>query len=495
MSSGTGIAEVEALLAPAVALGQVAELLDWDRETHMPSGATAQRAEHCAALAEVLHEKWTDPRLGDCIDRIDRSGLDARQHAVLRVAEFERGRKLKVPTDLAVEIARTIPESFRSWTAAKEAGRFADFRNVLARVVDLKRREAEALADGGDPYDALLAEFEPGTGAAEIERRFKGLRRGLVRLLSRIRDTGREQPVVEAFFPEDVQLALARELASSFGYDWSRGRIDTSVHPFSSGSGSDVRITTRVDESDPFGCIYATIHETGHALYEQGVDPSLAQGILGTGASMGVHESQSRILENQIGRSRAFCEYLFGRMRNRFDDFGLDGPDTLYRAVNNVAKGCIRTESDEVQYNLHVMLRFDLERALISGDLGVGDLEAAWNDRFREDFGFEVDNAANGVLQDAHWAAGLFGYFPTYSLGNVYAGELHACLRRDVPELDGQLARGDTDALREWLRNRVHRHGRSMMPAQLMSEAIGRLPDEAALLDYLERKFGALYDC
>ena len=294
-------------------------------------------------------------------------------------------------------------------------------------------------------------------------------------------------------FAGDDQMQLARDVATAYGYDWSRGRLDLAVHPFSSGSGSDSRITTRVVETDPFNCLYSTIHEVGHSSYELNIDPAYALTPVGRGVSMGVHESQSRIYENQIGRSRAFTGWLFGQMQARFGNAGTPDAETFYGAVNRVQSGYIRTEADEVHYNLHVMMRFDLERALVSGDLVVPDLEAAWNDRFVADFGVAVDRPSNGMLQDVHWSCGLFGYFPTYTLGNLYAGCLYAALRAAVPDLDNQLAVGDTSGATRWLQANVQQHGGRYAPRDLITRATGQGPTEGPFLDYLERKFGALY--
>ena len=283
-------------------------------------------------------------------------------------------------------------------------------------------------------------------------------------------------------------------MAQIFGYDLSRGRIDKAVHPFSSGSGQDVRITTRTAVDDPFNCFYSTIHEVGHACYEQNIDDAYLLTPLGAGVSMGVHESQSRIYENQLGRSRAFTSWLFGQMRDVFGDFGVADEETFFRVVNRLNTGFIRTEADEVQYNLHVALRFDLERQLMSGALAVVDLEEAWNSRFEADFGYEPDRASNGVLQDVHWPVGLFGYFATYSLGNVYAGCLHEALRRDVTGLDDMLAKGDTSAATGWLRRNVQRHGGLYRPKEVIAQACGTSEaeiTEAPLLAYLNDKFSS----
>jgi carboxypeptidase Taq len=358
--------------------------------------------------------------------------------------------------------------------------------------VDLKREEGAALAAGGDPYDALVDDYEPGMTGGAIAAMFDAMRPRLVALRERV--LGAEAPHgVTGTFGRDAQLALSRELATVFGYDWTRGRIDLAVHPFSSGSGHDVRITTRISETDPFNCLYSTIHEVGHAAYEQGIDPAYALTPIGQGVSMGVHESQSRSYENQLGRSRAFTGWLYARMREVFGDFGIADAEAFYRAVNRVHPGYIRTEADEVHYNLHVMLRFDLERALIRGDLDVADLEAAWNDRFRADFGVAVDRPSNGMLQDVHWSCGLFGYFPTYTLGNVYAGCLVKALRAEVPGLDGMMARGDVSAATGWLRDRLQRHGGLYEPRDVVRRACGFDPSEGPFLDYLDAKFGEIY--
>ena len=348
------------------------------------------------------------------------------------------------------------------------------------------------MARGGDVYDAMLQDYEPGATGAELAAMFGALRPELTELRAAVRDA-EAPPMLQGAFDENAQMKLTRQLARAFGYDMSHGRVDKAVHPFSSGSGLDVRITTRTSETDPFNCFYSTIHEVGHAAYEQGIDRSYLLTPLGQGVSMGVHESQSRIYENQIGRSRAFTAWLFGQMQEAFGDFGVADAGMFYRIVNRVSDGYIRTEADELQYNLHVLMRFDLERALIGHDLQVADLEGAWNDRFEADFGFAVDRASNGVLQDVHWSVGLLGYFPTYSLGNVYAGCLHEALRRDVPDLETSLAAGDTSQATGWLRQNVQTYGGLFEPKDLMERACGKAPDELPLLSYLKDKFSDLY--
>ncbi|MGR3594100.1 MAG: carboxypeptidase M32 [Limimaricola soesokkakensis] len=473
------------------ALAQVAGRLGWDQETVMPRGAAAQRGEESAAMEGVLHARRTDPRIGDWLAAAQ--ALDAVAEANLREVRRAYERANKVPAKLAAEIARVTSVAQGVWADARATEDVAAFLPTLRRVVALRQEEGQALAQGGDVYDALLDDYEPGARAAELDEMFGALRPRLVALRTAILD--KPQPAaLSGRFDEAAQLALSRELAGLFGYDFSRGRIDKAVHPFCSGSGNDVRVTTRTDPADPFNCLYSTIHEVGHASYEQNVEPDYLLTPIGRGVSMGVHESQSRIYENQLARSPAFAGWLLGRMRDSFGDIGIDDPMEFARALNRVSNGYIRTEADEVQYNLHVLMRFDLERALMSGDLAVDNLEAAWNDRFAADFGFAVDKPSNGCLQDVHWSVGLMGYFPTYSLGNVYAGCLHAALRADRPELDAELARGDLSGATTWLRDKVQRHGVLMSPRETIQTACGAAPSEAPLLDYLEAKFGALYD-
>ncbi len=472
------------------ALGQIAGRLGWDQETMMPRGAAAQRGAEMAAIEAVLHARRSAPEVGEWLSAAE--APDAAGRAQMREIERAFVRASKVPADLAKKLAQVTSQAQGTWAEARANEDVAAFLPVLEEVVTLKREEGQALAAGGDVYDAMLEDYEPGITGAQIAALFDAMRPRLVALRAAVLD--QTPPAgVSGSFDEAAQILLSGEVARAFGYDLSRGRIDKAVHPFSSGSGNDVRITTRTSATDPFNCLYSTIHEVGHAAYEQNIAQDYLLTPLGQGVSMGVHESQSRIYENQIGRGRAFTGWLFGRMTEIFGDFGCADANALYRAINRVNRGYIRTEADEVQYNLHVMLRFGLERALMADDLSVGDLEAAWNDRFAADFGYAVDRPSNGVLQDVHWSVGLFGYFPTYSLGNVYAGCLNAALRADLPDLDAALSGGDTSPATGWLREKVQRHGGLFAPREVIERACGAPVSEAPLLDYLEAKFADLY--
>lgn len=483
-------ADLMAFQRETEALAQISGRLGWDQETMMPRGAGGQRAEEMAAIEGVLHARRTDPRIGEWLAVVVTGG--EVEAANLRHIRRSFERTSKVPARLAAEIARVTSQAQSIWAEARAADDFAAFAPTLREVLSLKREEGAALAADGDVYDAMLDDYEPGATASELSAMFDALRPRLVDLRAAILEKPAPQGL-SGEFDEGAQMKLSRMIAKVFGYDMARGRVDKAVHPFSSGSGTDVRITTRTTPSDPFNCIYSTIHEVGHGAYEQNIDPDYLLTPLGAGVSMGVHESQSRIYENQLGRSRAFTGWLYGQMRDAFGDFGIADEDAFFAAVNRVTNGFIRTEADEVQYNLHVLLRYDLERALVARDLEVDDLEAAWNDRFAADFGFAVDKPSNGVLQDVHWSVGLFGYFPTYTLGNVYAGCLHEALRTAVPDLDDQLAQGDTARATGWLCQNVQRHGGLYEPRQVIEMASGAAPSEGPLLSYLEGKFGGIY--
>ncbi len=474
------------------ALAHVAGRLGWDQETMMARGSAAQRSEEIGALEGVLHARRTDPRVGDWLAAV--TPADEVQAAQLRLIRRDYDRATRIPARLAQELARLTSLSQGIWAEARARDDVAHFLPTLSQVIALKREEAAALAQGtnASAYDALLDDYEPGATADWIGGLFARMRPRLVALRERVLAAPAPEPL-RGEFAADAQLRIARDLATAFSYDWTRGRLDLAVHPFSSGSGNDVRITTRVVEGEPFNCFYSTIHEVGHAAYEQAIDQNYLLTPLGRGVSMGVHESQSRSYENQLGRSRAFTGWLYRHMQAEGLALNLADEGAFYAAVNRVQPGYIRTEADEVHYNLHIMMRFDLERALIAGDLVPGDLEAAWNARFLADFGVAVDRPSHGMLQDVHWSVGLFGYFPTYALGNLYAGCLTQAMRADLPDLDAALAQGDTSPATQWLRDRLQRHGGLREPRATVEHACGFAPHEGPLLDYLEAKFVDLY--
>ncbi|MCC6006048.1 MAG: carboxypeptidase M32 [Rhodobacteraceae bacterium] len=502
MSAGPVQAAYEALIAHArqtQALASAAGVLGWDQETMMPRDAAPQRAAALAAREAVIHARHASAEVGGWLATIEAQpdALGPEAAAQARLVARAHARAVRVPARLASELARVTSLAQGHWAAARAADDVPAFLPWLEQVIALRREEAGHLArPGQEAYDALLELYEPGATAEGLEAMFAALRPRLVALRDRALGADRQPARLVGNFGTEGQMRLARLIAGTFGYDWSRGRLDLAVHPFSSGSGADVRITTRVDEADPFNCLYSTLHEVGHATYEQAVAPHLALTPAGQGASMGVHESQSRLYENQLGRSAAFSGWLHGRMEAEFGPLDMDA-EAFFGTVNRLEEGFIRTEADEVQYNLHVALRFGLERDLIAGRLAPADLEEAWNAAFQRDFGRRPPRPALGMLQDVHWSVGLFGYFPTYTLGNVYAGLLHRALRADLPDLDADLSRGVPGPALDWLRTRLQCHGSLLEPAALIAQATGTeetgTPDPGPLLAYLEAKFAAIY--
>ncbi len=475
------------------ALEQVAELVNWDQETFMPRGASEQRAECNGVLQGVIHARKISGEFAELLENASGLEVDEFGTACLRRLRREHELASRVPEELPTAIARVSSRAMAAWQDARANEDPGQFFPLLDELVGLKRQEASALAADGNCYGALLDTYEEGATTEWLDGVFDRLRVGLVELKEQVLGSERVPKKLSGHFPESKQLELAAELASTFGFDWNRGRLDKSAHPFTSGSGNDVRITTRVSDGDPFNCLYSTIHETGHAAYEQNIREGYSLTPLGRGASFGVHESQSRLYENQIGRSRAFCTWLHARMKAAFGEFGIEDGEEFHACVNRVGPGYIRTDADEVQYDLHIMLRYSMERDLIDGRIEVADLEEAWNQRFREDFGFDVDKPSNGVLQDIHWSAGLFGYFPTYSIGNILAASLDRVMRRQIPDLDGMLSSGDLTAATDWLKSHVQQFGSLYQPRALMEKATGVSATEGPLLDYLNNKFSAIY--
>ena len=475
------------------ALNQVAERLAWDQETMMPRGAAGQRAEEIAAIQGILHSRRTDTRISDWLEKCAEASLNKVELAQLYHIKRDYDRNSKIPERLATEIAKVTSISQGVWASARSNDSFSEFAPMLQEVVSLRKEQATILAEDRNLYDTLLDEYEPSAKCSDLRQMFNALRPHLINLRSAILENSNQPNPIKGYFDPKKQMVLAKFVAEAIGYDFNCGRLDTTIHPFASGSGQDVRITTRTDTQNPFDCLYSTIHEVGHAIYEQNINKDFAFTPLGHGVSMGVHESQSRIFENQLGRSRAFTGWLYKTLKDEFGDFGVANEEVFYAISNQVSRGYIRTEADEVQYNLHIMLRFELEQELIGDNLPVADLEVAWNDRFEKDFGTPVDRASNGVLQDVHWSLGCFGYFPTYSLGNVYAGCLFEALQKDIPRLDNQLSQGDLRGAREWLEKKIQQFGSLHKPKDLILSATGQHPSEKPLITYLKEKFTDLY--
>ncbi len=480
----------------------VLNVLNWDARTQMPPGGSATRAGQSATLSGVVQEKLLAP----AFEGAARAALDAdpgdraARQALEAVAALRR-----VPGELTRDLAALRGEAQDVWARAKADNDFAAFAPYLERMVALTRDLADALGHDGHPYDALLNLYEPGLTSATLTPLLARLRAHHLPLLRRVQ--AQPEPRTDFLtrhYPAAEQRAFSLELAQSFGYDLSRGRLDASAHPFEiSFTRQDVRITTRYQEHFLPGALFGTLHEAGHALYEQGVAPELSRTVLASdltglyavgGASFGTHESQSRLWENRVGRSRAFWTLHFPRLQATFpDQLGDVTAAEFHRAVNRVRPSLIRVEADELTYDLHIMLRVELETRLIGGELSVRDLPDAWNTRIREDLGLEVPDDAQGVLQDIHWSTGYFGSFPTYTVGNVMAGQFYRAAGTALPGLEADLARGDYAPLREWLTEHIYRHGRTYTPHELLVRTTGEGLNPQPYLDYLSGKFGELY--
>jgi len=476
-------------------LRAVNEHLHWDQATYLPAGGQGQRAAQLATLAALLHQQATRPELGEWLDRAAAEALEPLEQRNLALMARDYRRRVAIPEVLARETARVTAEAWAAWRSAREADDFPAFAPHLERVVAVVRERATLLADGGSAYGALLDDYEPGLTEADLEHLFAPLQAGLTELAARIRDAGvhLDAARLAGEFPIPAQQRLAARLAEAMGFDFTRGRIDTTVHPFCSGTLGDVRLTARYDMADLREAIGGIIHETGHGLYEQGLDPALADQPVGVALSMGIHESQSRLWENQVARSRAGAAWLRDALREVFPTpFATVGQEEIYRAMNVVAPGLIRTEADEVHYNLHILLRWEIERGLIAGEIPVAELPGLWRERMRAWLGVEVPNDRDGCLQDVHWSSD-FGYFPTYTLGNLYAAQLYAAMRREIADLDDRVAAGDLLPLRDWLRQGIHCHGSRLTQAELIHQASGAPLSVEPLLTYLNGKFGELY--
>jgi carboxypeptidase Taq len=482
-------------------LDSCASLLHWDHQTYIPPKGAAHRAEQLALLAGLSHEKSTDPVIGDLLSEAQSSHL-AREEgspAAVNLREIRRthDRSRKVPRSLVEELARTTALAHDVWVEARRTSVFEVFQPWLEKVVALKQQEAEAVGYAGVPYDALLDDYEPGETTARLVGLFAELRDELVRLVAAIAASGRlpDLSILHRNYPVDGQEELGKAAAAAIGFDFTAGRLDVTTHPFCSGIGpGDTRITTRYNPRDFGDAFFSILHETGHGLYDQGLDPTHYGTPMGSAVSLGIHESQSRLWENFVGRSRAFWEHFFPRARKVFPD-ALEGvgPDAFFFAINDVRPSFIRVDADEATYNLHILLRFELEQALVNGDLKARDVPGAWNERFKLYLGLTPPDDARGCLQDIHWSGGGIGYFPTYTLGNLYAAQFFGQARKDLGDLEGQLSRGEFVPLREWLGTKIHRMGQRYRAADLVVAVTGRPLSPRPLLDHLRSRYAQLY--
>ena len=472
-------------------------LMHWDQETYMPPRGAAMRARALGTLAGLYHERLTAPALVALVADLKDAALTG--DAVVNVREIDRqqSRSLKLPKELVVELSQTESLGHEAWVAARKKSDFALFRPWLEKIVALKKEVAERVGYEGAMYNALLDEYEPYARVEQIVPVFDQLKAQLVPLVEQIVATGQHpaRGVLDQAYPIEQQELLGQQVLADLGFDLQAGRLDLAVHPFCSGtSRDDVRLTTRYSADWLPGALFGTIHEAGHGLYEQGL-PADANGTpAGASISLGIHESQSRLWENMVGRSKAFWTHYLPKLRALFpQQLSAVDLDAFYAAVNQVGPSLIRVEADEVTYNLHILLRFELECDLIEGRVAVAELPAAWNERMEQYLGIRPPDDAHGVLQDTHWSCGLLGYFPTYALGNLYAAQFFHQAHQDLPDLEAQIAQGAFGPLKTWLNEKIHARGARVTASELVKEVTGAALRTDCFIDYLQEKFGALY--
>ncbi|NBC16524.1 MAG: carboxypeptidase M32 [Bacteroidetes bacterium] len=488
-------------------LGQIedlraaAEVLEWDQETYMPDGAAEARAHQIGTLRTMAHELFTEDALGELLDALsdDARDLDplSDEASLVRVTRRDYDKARRIPADLVGAIAAAVARGKQAWRTAREEDDFSIFAPHLERLIDLNIEKAEALGYDDRIYDALLDQYEPGMTTAEVEAVFDDLRPKLVDIVEAI--AAQEAPpddVLHRHYDADQQWDFGMQVLRDFGYDFERGRQDLSTHPFTTSfSVSDVRLTTRVNEQFLPAALFGTLHECGHGLYEQGIDPALDRTPLADGTSLGMHESQSRLWENLVGRSRAFWSHYYPTLQTTFpEQLGDVALDAFYRAINRVEPSLIRVEADEVTYNLHIMLRFELEQAMVEQRVAVDDLPALWNAKMDEYLGLRPETDAEGVLQDIHWSLGAIGYFPTYALGNLMSVQIFDAAREALPDLDAQIAEGRFADLHKWLRIHIYQYGRKLQAPDLLERVTSRSLSAEPWLAYVRQKYGALYD-
>ncbi len=492
--------ELKALIAPVNDLIHASSVLQWDQETYMPDGSAQPRSDQIATLESLAHRFATDEKIGKLLGELkdyeQQLDYDSDEAGFIRVTRREYERRVKVPEALVGEIYRNMSLGTEAWKEARAKKDFSIWLPLLDRMVDLRKQWAECFAPYANIYNPLLDYYEPGIDYDQIAAVFGGLKPHLVELVKAI---GEHQDAVDtsvlaAHYPAQAQLDFSREAAAQIGYDFKHGRLDLTAHPFTIHFGrDDVRITTRVSEDDLVGCLMSVIHEAGHAMYEQGTSPAFYRSYLENGASMAVHELQSRFYENIIGRSRAFWQFFYPQLQAAFPHFKNVDREAFYKALNQSHPSLIRTEADEVTYGLHIMLRFELENELFNGKVKVADLPKEWNARMQAYLGITPPDDVKGVMQDIHWAQGLMGYFPDYLLGSIFSVQLWDRMQQDIPDVTAQIARGAFGAILGWQREHIHRHGQKFTLPELSERATGGPLRWEPYMDYLKAKYGDIY--
>lgn len=492
--------QLKSILAEISDLNSAAALLGWDQQTYMPPGGVFARGNQIGTLSSLAHSKFISQEVGVLLEDLkpyaESLDPDSDDFCLIEVSSRDYDKQKKVPSDFVAEFSRVTVVAHSAWEKARKNDDFSHFQPHLEKIVEMRRQYADFFAPYEHVYDPLLDDFEPGMKTTEVQEIFSELRPKQVELIKAI---GEKPEVDDSFlhqpFEDQKQWDFGEQAITKYGYDWDRGRQDKAAHPFTTNFGvGDVRITTRVDPNFLNTALFGTLHEAGHAIYEQGISPDLERTPLGGGASLAIHESQSRMYENLLGRSYDFWVYFYPKLQEIFStQLGNVDLDTFYKGINKVAPSLIRVEADEATYNLHVMLRLELEIALMEGKLMVADLPAAWNEHMDDYLGVVPSNDAEGVLQDVHWSSGILGYFPTYSLGNLVSNQLWEKINLDIPGLSSQIQGGDFSELLAWLHENVHRHGSKFKPQDLVTRIVGSRIAPEPYLKYLNEKFGSIY--
>lgn len=480
-------------------LDSVASMLYWDHHVMMPRKGLNQRAEAVALIDRMSHDQMVLPEFVENVNRVfdDREALGEDHQAMLREIKRSVDMATRVPGDLVEAISRHASHSNAAWVEAREKSDFTHFAPFLEKMIDLRVEQSHALGFSEHPYDAMIDRFEPFADESYISSVFDDLKEKLVPFVKKITAQPRKSKslICGPLFPEDKQRQFGLEVIRKFGFDFEAGRQDVSVHPFCVGVPGDVRITTRFYPNDLRAALFGMMHEAGHGLYEQGFDEEYFRTPLAEAVSLAVHESQSRTWENMVGRSLSFWKHFYPDLKETFPDaLGSASVDEFYNAVNVVEGSLIRVEADELTYQLHIILRFEIEKELINRKVSVSDLPELWNRKMEEYLGIEVPSNAQGVLQDVHWSEGLFGYFPTYCLGNLYGAAFFEQLKQDIPDVDSRIEKGRFGDLLSWLRQNIHRHGKRYPAGELVERVTGKKLTAEPFMKYAVSKFGALYD-
>ncbi len=488
------------LIAEISDLGSAAALLSWDQQTYMPAGGGEARGQQLATIGKIAHQKATSEEMGKLLDELKQefAGADpsSDEAAMIRVAARDYDKAVRVPSEFVARQAIITTKAFEAWAEARSKSDFSIFLPHLEKVVELVKEYIGFFPPADHPYDTLLDDYEPGMKTADVKTIFDGLRPKQVELIKAIASHKQvDDKFLHKKYNEEKLWNFAAEVTKQFGYDWTRGRMDKAPHPFeTSFSVNDVRITNRFEPDNPLATLFSAMHESGHAMYEQGINPAYERTSIGRATSLAVHESQSRMWENVVGRSLPFWEFFYPKLKKVFSS-QLDGVGmkNFYKAINKVEPSLIRVNADEATYNLHIMLRLELEIAIVEGKIAIKDLPEIWNAKMKEYLGITPPNDAQGVLQDIHWSYGSIGYFSTYALGNLISAQWWEKINKDIKGLDDQIRKGKFDALLGWLRENIHKHGRKYDPQDLVQRVTGSKITPEPYVRYLTTKYSDIY--